>query len=77
MRPVTGKTAPLYAGVLKAGLLALLLAGASGCGTRGNLETPAEAKATSNTATADSGQGKPEGAALKPHKPFILDGLIR
>lgn len=54
-------------------LLALALAG---CGVRGSLESPPEAKAD-NTATAASGQGKPEGAALKPHKPFILDGLIR
>ena len=77
MRPVTGKAVPHSLRVVKAGFLALLLAGASGCGTRGNLETPAEAKAASNTATADSGQGKPEGAALKPHKPFVLDGLLR
>ena len=62
-----------------ASLLALALAG---CGTRGNLDYPNEAKenskgAPSGTATADSGQGKPEGAAPKPHKGFILDGLIR
>jgi predicted small lipoprotein YifL len=50
-------------------LLASLLAG---CGVKGPLETPTEA-----TAQADSGQGKAEGAAPKPHKPFILDGLIR
>ncbi len=47
-----------------------------GCGTRGALEYPAESKA-SDTASADSGQGKPENAAPKPHKPFVLDGLIR
>jgi predicted small lipoprotein YifL len=56
-------------------LLASLLAG---CGVKGPLETPTEAKgAQQATAQADSGQGKAEGAAPKPHKPFILDGLIR
>jgi predicted small lipoprotein YifL len=50
----------------------------AGCGVRGSLELPPEAKAAeSRTATADSGQGKPAGAAPKPHKDFILDGLIR
>ncbi len=53
--------------------LAALLAG---CGVRGALETPPEAKAEA-TADAQSGQGKPENATAKPHKPFILDGLIR
>jgi predicted small lipoprotein YifL len=53
-------------------LLALL---AGGCGVRGSLENPkAEAD---KTAAADSGQGKKEGEAPKPHKGFILDGLIR
>lgn len=54
---------------------ALLLAG---CGLKGPLETPPEAKAqTQATASADSGQGKSADAAPKPHKGFILDGLIR
>ena len=48
----------------------------AGCGVKGSLETPAEAKADA-TAEAPSGQGKPEGAAPKPHKPFVLDGLLR
>ena len=67
-----------------ASLAALALAGAvlasiGGCGVRGSLEPPASAAnaATANTANADSGQGKPEGAAPKPHKDFILDGLLR
>jgi predicted small lipoprotein YifL len=47
----------------------------TGCGVRGSLETP---KATPDpTASADSGQGKPEGEAPKAHKPFVLDGLLR
>ncbi len=57
-------------------LLALCALGISACGVRGSLENPPEARAE-RTATAESGQGKPEGAAIKPHKDFILDGLIR
>ena len=50
----------------------------AGGGVRGSLDLPPEAKAAeSRTATADSGQGKPAGAAPKPHKDFLLDGLIR
>lgn len=57
---------------------ALLAFGLAGCGVRGSLELPPEAKAKqTQTAQADSGQGKPEGAAPKPHKPFLLDGLLR
>ena len=53
----------------------LLLAG---CGVKGPLETPPEVKAQNQTsASATSGQGKPEDAAPKPHKGFILDGLLR
>jgi predicted small lipoprotein YifL len=63
--------------VLKSALVAILLAmGLQGCGKRASLDNPAEAKADP-TATAQSGQGKPEGAAAGGHKPFILDGLLR
>jgi predicted small lipoprotein YifL len=48
----------------------------AGCGVRGNLDAPAADKADV-TAEASSGQGKPEGGAPKPHKGFILDGLLR
>ena len=62
---------------IKLGVVVILLAvGLSACGVRGSLEAPKEAKADP-TAPADSGQGKAEGTALKPHKPFVLDGLIR
>ncbi len=55
--------------------LALTLAG---CGVRGGLETPREStEAQPTSATAEAGQGKPEGATRKPHKGFILDGLLR
>jgi predicted small lipoprotein YifL len=67
---------------VKTGLLvaaALALTGTLGaCGIKGPLESPPESKAAEQaTAGADSGQGKAEGAAPKPHKPFILDGLLR
>lgn len=55
-------------------LAAALAVAAGGCGVRGSLENPAK---DSTTATADSGQGKKESDAPKPHKDFILDGLIR
>ena len=49
-----------------------------GCGVKGPLESPAETKAQNQTsASANSGQGKAEDAAPKPHKGFILDGLLR
>jgi predicted small lipoprotein YifL len=67
-------------GMVKRVKLSIVLAGVAiglgGCGVRGSLETPTEAKADV-TAKADSGQGKPEGATSKPHKDFILDGLLR
>ena len=48
------------------------------CGVRGPLQTPkSEAAAPQTTAPADSGQGKPENTAAKPHQGFILDGVLR
>ena len=58
-------------------LAALIGALTAACGTRGSLESPRAEDAADTTATADSGQGKKEGAAPKPHQGFILDGLIR
>ena len=49
----------------------------AGCGLRGPIQLPKEDAAKQTTATADSGQGKPEGTAPKPHKDFFLDGLLR
>jgi len=61
--------------VLVAAALSLLLAA---CGVRGGLEYPKEdAIQTGSVASAETGQGKPEGAAGKKHKPFLLDGLLR
>lgn len=62
---------------LMAAAIALAVLSLAGCGVRGALEMPPEAKAAQATATADSGQGKPEGSAGKPHQGFILDGLLR
>ncbi len=49
-------------------LTALLL---SGCGVRGSLDLPPEAKAERAAEKQAAGTTKPE------HKPFILDGLLR
>jgi predicted small lipoprotein YifL len=54
-------------------LLAMCALGVVGCGVRGSLEAPPAER----TASAESGQGKPEGAAPREHKGFVLDGLIR
>ena len=61
--------APLVLAMVVAAVLA-------GCGVRGSLENPTNAE-TKSTASAESGQGKKEGDAPKPHKGFILDGLLR
>ena len=62
-----------------AGMLMSVLAG---CGLRGPLLMPKEdllpqSADAVETAPAESGQGKPAGAAPKPHKGFVLDDLIR
>ena|GEM_PF-434816 len=51
------------------GLLVLAF-GLSACGVRGGLEAPPEDRAAQKAA-------KPEPGQPAPHKPFILDGLIR
>lgn len=59
--------------IARLSLICALAALTAGCGIKSGLDAPA----AKQTATADSGQGKPEGAAAKPHQGFILDGLIR
>ncbi len=59
--------------VLISTVLALAVAG---CGIRGSLENPPD-QPPKTTASADSGQGKAEGQAGKPHEGFILDPLLR
>jgi predicted small lipoprotein YifL len=61
-------------------LVGVLASALTGCGVRGSLDAPSAAGGEpqkTNTATADSGQGKKEGEAPKPHQGFILDGLLR
>ena len=68
----------LRAGRLISGVLAVTL-GLSGCGVRGSLEQSEEAKAAiaaeKKVAAEPAAPGQP--APVKPHKPFILDDLIR
>lgn len=59
----------------------LVLAAASllgACGVRGTLDKPSSSEGPAPTATADadSGQGKKKDEAPKPHKSFVLDGLL-
>ena len=61
---------------MRLAIVAVLAAALAGCGVRGSLENPATA-ADKSTATAESGEGKKEGEAPKPHRGFILDSLIR
>ena len=64
---------------------ALLILAASimlaGCGVRGPVTMPKSDPNAPPTpeanATSESGQGKPENTAAKPHQGFILDGLLR
>ena len=62
---------------------AAILAGAAmavgGCGVRGPLEAPPEAKVTGTNSTAETptDPGKDSAAKSKPHKDFILDPLLR
>lgn len=49
-----------------------------GCGIRGSLDSPEEAKATGDGNSAAAGAaGATSAAPPKPHRPFILDGLLR
>lgn len=64
----------LLEAVKKGIIVALIGVSLAACGTRGSLENPA---AEDNSATAASGQGKPAGEAPRPHRGFVLDGLIR
>ncbi len=65
--------------VFAATVLACAAMAVGGCGVRGPLEAPPEAKVTGNTATGetptDPGKGSVE--KPKPHKDFVLDPLLR
>jgi predicted small lipoprotein YifL len=52
--------------------------GLAGCGVKGPLEPPPEAKATGQAKSADAADpGKNSDAPPKPHESFILDPLLR
>ena len=60
-------------------LAASALGGAlGGCGVRGNLEAPPAAKADGTATSPEAADpGTNSAVKAKPHKPFILDGLLR
>lgn len=65
---------------LRLAIAAFVLAtGLAGCGIRGPTEKPGEAKAADQAASDGTKVADPK--AVKPpetpHKPFVLDGLIR
>ena len=56
----------------------LLVSALSGCGVRGNLETPPEAKVSGIVTAPDAADAGGNSAVKpKPHKDFFLDGLLR
>lgn len=59
-------------------LLGVAASGLAGCGVKGPLEPPPEAKATGQAKSADAADpGKNSDAPPKPHESFILDPLLR
>jgi predicted small lipoprotein YifL len=59
-------------------LVALAAPLLAGCGVRGSLDPPAEAKAAGTAVSPATGEaGSTSAAAPKPHREFILDGLLR
>lgn len=59
-------------------LAAVAALGLAGCGVRGSLESPAKAQGGTTTPVASGATGG-SGAtpAPKPHRPFVLDGILR
>lgn len=59
-------------------LIGAVGAGVGGCGVKGPLEPPPEAKATGQAKSADAADpGKNSDAPPKPHESFLLDPLLR
>lgn len=57
---------------------ATLAVALGGCGIRGSLDAPEEAKAAGEGNSAAAGDaGTNSAAPPKPHRGFILDGLLR
>ena len=64
--------------VAKLGMATLLALSLAGCGVRGSLDPPPEAKAEGKAKSAEAGDpGTNSAAAPKPHKGFVLDSLLR
>jgi predicted small lipoprotein YifL len=61
-----------------AALLILLALPLAGCGIKGSLDAPPEAKATGTVVAPDAkGTAKGSKGPKKRHRPSILDGLLR
>ncbi len=59
-------------------VIALLPVLLVGCGTRGSLEAPHEAKQKGTATSADAADaGTNSSAPPKPHRDFLLDPLVR
>jgi predicted small lipoprotein YifL len=59
-------------------LISAVGAGVAGCGVKGPLEPPPDAKATGQAKSADAADpGKNSDAPPKPHESFLLDPLLR
>lgn len=64
--------------VKKVAILLLAPVLLAGCGVRGSLQAPAEAQADGTATSPDAGDaGAKSSAQPKPHRGFVLDGLIR
>lgn len=69
-------TKPMRTGAGIVMVLGAMLLG--GCGLRGSLDAPEEAKAVGEGQSAQAGAaGTNSAAPPKPHRPFLLDGLLR
>ncbi len=77
MMPFGGhKSDSLKSTVVAAALVAF--AALSGCGVKGPLDPPAQAKAVGDAKSAASAAaGENSAAPPKPHEPFVLDSLLR
>ncbi len=62
----------------KAAVIALLPLLLAGCGVRGSLEAPKEAKQKGTATSPDAADSGPNSSApAKPHRDFLLDPLLR
>lgn len=59
-------------------IVSLVSMALAGCGIRGSLDAPPEAKADGTANSAEAGAAGANSAATpKPHRGFILDSLLR